>query len=103
LLRGVPTALTIYRSGSHRGPACAFLIAVPWFNWYGLTALVVFLGLKAGVAVSLSAVTVGFIAGVLIDTLVDPHRADRRYFRLNRSAGATKRGAAIPAWVIALV
>jgi uncharacterized membrane protein YraQ (UPF0718 family) len=37
-----------------------------------LTALVVFLGLKAGVAVSLSAVTVGFIAGVLIDTLVDP-------------------------------
>jgi len=45
---GIPTALTIFRSGSHRGPACAFLIAVPWFNWYGLTALVIFLGWGPG-------------------------------------------------------
>jgi uncharacterized membrane protein YraQ (UPF0718 family) len=59
---GIPTALTLYRSGSHRGPACAFLIAVPWFNWYGLTALIVFLGWRTGLAISLSAVTVGFIA-----------------------------------------
>jgi uncharacterized membrane protein YraQ (UPF0718 family) len=67
---GIPTALTLYRSGSHRGPACAFLIAVPWFNWYGLTALVIFLGWRAGLIVSLSAVTVGFVAGIFIDTIV---------------------------------
>jgi uncharacterized protein len=66
---GIPTALTLYRSGSHRGPACAFLIAVPWFNWYGLTALVIFLGWRAGLIVSLSAVAVGFVAGMLIDTV----------------------------------
>ncbi len=66
---GIPTALSLYRSGSHRGPACAFLIAVPWFNWYGLTALVIFLGWRAGVIVSLSAVAVGFIAGMLVDTV----------------------------------
>jgi uncharacterized membrane protein YraQ (UPF0718 family) len=35
----IPTAMALYRSGSRRGPACAFLIATPWFNWYGLTAL----------------------------------------------------------------
>lgn len=67
---GIPTALTLYRSGSRRGPACAFLIAVPWFNWYGLTALLIFLGWRAGFIVSLSAVMVGFLAGILIDTLV---------------------------------
>jgi uncharacterized membrane protein YraQ (UPF0718 family) len=67
---GIPAALTLYRSGSHRGPACAFLIAVPWFNWYGLTALIIFLGWRAGLIVSLSAVTVGFVAGILIDTIV---------------------------------
>ena len=66
---GVPTAVTLYRSGSRRGPACAFLIAVPWFNWYGLTALVIFLGWRAGLAVSLSAVSVAFITGAVIDTL----------------------------------
>ena len=64
---GIPTALTLYRAGSRRGPACAFLIAVPWFNWYGLIALTVFLGWRAGVMVSLSAVAVGFVAGVMID------------------------------------
>ena len=67
---GIPTALTLYRSGSRRGPACAFLIAVPWFNWYGLTALIIFLGWRAGLIVSLSAVTVGFVAGMLIDIVV---------------------------------
>ncbi len=72
---GIPTALTLYRSGSRRGPACAFLIAVPWFNWYGLTALVIFLGWRAGLTVSLSGVAVGFVAGILIDTLLghSPH------------------------------
>jgi hypothetical protein len=40
----IPTAMSLYRAGSRRGPACAFLIATPWFNWYGLTALVIFLG-----------------------------------------------------------
>lgn len=67
---GIPTALTLYRSGSHRGPACAFLIAVPWFNWYGLTALIIFLGWRAGLIVSLSAVAIGFVAGMLIDMVV---------------------------------
>jgi uncharacterized protein len=68
---GIPTALTLYRAGTRRGPACAFLIAVPWFNWYGLTALVIFLGWRAGLTVSLSAVAVGFLAGVLIDVVGD--------------------------------
>jgi uncharacterized membrane protein YraQ (UPF0718 family) len=45
------------------------LIAVPWFKWYGLTALIVFLGWRTGLVISLSAVTVGFIAGIVIDTL----------------------------------
>ena len=67
----IPTALTLFRAGSRRGPACAFLIAVPWFNWYGLTALVVFLGWRVGLVVSLSAVLVGFLGGVLIDMLGD--------------------------------
>lgn len=66
---GIPTALTLYRAGSRRGPACAFLISVPWFNWYGLTALIVFLGWRAGLIVALSAVVVGFLAGVLIDAI----------------------------------
>ena len=66
---GIPAAVALYRSGSRRGPACAFLIAVPWFNWYGLTALVIFLGWRAGLAVSLSAVGVGFLTGALIDAL----------------------------------
>jgi uncharacterized protein len=66
---GIPTALTLYRAGSRRGPASAFLISVPWFNWYGLTALIVFLGWWAGLIVALSAVVVGFLAGVLVDAL----------------------------------
>jgi uncharacterized protein len=66
---GIPTALTLYRAGCRRGPACAFLIAVPWFNWYGLTALVIFLGWQGGLAVSVSAVVVGFLAGVVIDMI----------------------------------
>jgi uncharacterized protein len=74
---GIPTALTLYRAGSRRGPACAFLIAVPWFNWYGLTALVIFLGWRAGLAVSLSAVVVGFVAGVAIDAVGDRPAARR--------------------------
>jgi len=80
---GVPTAVTLYRSGSRRGPACAFLIAVPWFNWYGLTALMIFLGWRAGLAVSLSAVGVAFITGAVIDTLdarwPSPHRTHARH------------------------
>ena len=67
----IPTALTLFRAGSRRGPSCAFLIAVPWFNWYGLTALIVFLGWRTGLMVSFSAVAVGFLGGVLIDTLGD--------------------------------
>jgi uncharacterized protein len=65
----IPTAMTLYRSGSRRGPACAFLIATPWFNWYGLTALVLFLGLRAALAVAGSAVLIAFTVGLLIDLL----------------------------------
>ena len=64
---GVPTAMSLYRFSNRRRPTCAFLISVPWFNWYGLTALVVFLGWVPAPTVSLSAVTVGFIAGLAID------------------------------------
>jgi uncharacterized membrane protein YraQ (UPF0718 family) len=65
----IPTAMALYRAGSRRGPACAFLIATPWFNWYGLTALVIFLGLRVALAVAGSAVLIGFTAGLLIDVL----------------------------------
>jgi uncharacterized membrane protein YraQ (UPF0718 family) len=66
----IPTALTLYRSGSRRGPACAFLIATPWFNWYGLTALVIFLGVQVSLAIAASAVVIAFLTGILIDLLV---------------------------------
>ncbi len=89
---GIPTALTLYRSGSRRGPACAFLIAVPWFNWYGLTALVVFLGWRAGVIVSLSAVTVGFVAGILIDTVAGHSPRVSAAPALPTAAGCTDAG-----------
>jgi uncharacterized membrane protein YraQ (UPF0718 family) len=65
----IPTALTLYRAGSRKGPACAFLIATPWFNWYGLTALVIFLGVRVSLAIAASAVVIGFCTGVLIDSL----------------------------------
>lgn len=65
----IPTAMTLYRSGSRRGPACAFLIATPWFNWYGLTALVIFLGPRAALAVAGSAVLIAFSTGVAIDVM----------------------------------
>lgn len=65
----IPTAMALYRAGSRRGPACAFLIATPWFNWYGLTALLLFLGPRATLAVAGSAVLIAFSAGLLIDLL----------------------------------
>ncbi|HEV2461606.1 MAG TPA: permease, partial [Ktedonobacterales bacterium] len=65
----IPTAMALYRAGSRRGPACAFLIATPWFNWYGLTALLLFLGPRATLAVAGSAILIAFIAGLLIDVL----------------------------------
>jgi uncharacterized membrane protein YraQ (UPF0718 family) len=71
---GIPMALTLYRSGSHRGPACAFLIAVPWFNWYGLAALVIFLGWRAALVISLSAAVIGFLAGMVIDVMLSDAR-----------------------------
>jgi uncharacterized protein len=66
----IPTALTLYRAGSRRGPACAFLIATPWFNWYGLTALVIFLGVRVSLAIAASAVLIAFATGVAIDLVV---------------------------------
>jgi uncharacterized membrane protein YraQ (UPF0718 family) len=66
----IPTALTLYRSGSRRGPACAFLIATPWFNWYGLTALAIFLGARVSLAIAASAVAIAFLTGLLIDFVV---------------------------------
>ncbi len=65
----IPTAMALYRAGSRRGPACAFLIATPWFNWYGLTTLVIFLGPRGALTVAGSAVLVAFVAGLLIDLL----------------------------------
>jgi uncharacterized membrane protein YraQ (UPF0718 family) len=65
----IPTAMALYRAGSRRGPACAFLISTPWFNWYGLTALLLFLGPRATLAVAGSAVLIAFSAGLLIDLL----------------------------------
>jgi len=70
----IPTAMALYRAGSRRGPACAFLIATPWFNWYGLAALVIFLGPRVALAVAGSAVLIGFVAGVFIDLIVPRDR-----------------------------
>ena len=70
----IPTAMVLYRAGSRRGPACAFLIATPWFNWYGLAALVIFLGPRVAAAVAGSAVLIAVLAGLLID-LLGPRRA----------------------------
>ena len=69
----IPTAMALYRAGSRRGPACAFLIATPWFNWYGLAALVIFLGPRVAVAVAGSAVLIAVAAGLLIDLLGPRH------------------------------
>ncbi len=63
----IPTAMALYRAGSRRGPACAFLIATPWFNWYGLTALIIFLGPRIALAIAGSAVLIGFVTGLLVD------------------------------------
>lgn len=69
----IPTALTLYRAGSRKGPACAFLIATPWFNWYGLAALFIFLGARVSLVIAASAVLIGFSTGVIID-LVTPRQ-----------------------------
>ena len=66
----IPTALTLYRAGSRKGPACAFLISTPWFNWYGLTALVIFLGVRISLAIAASAILIGFCTGLLVDRFV---------------------------------
>lgn len=66
----IATALTLYRGGSRKGPACVFLIANPWFNWYGLTALVIFLGVGVSLTIAASAVLIGFVTGVLIDRFI---------------------------------
>ncbi len=66
----IPTAMALFRAGSRRGPACAFLIATPWFNWYGLTALLIFLGPRAALAIAGAAVLIAIGAGLLIDLLV---------------------------------
>jgi uncharacterized protein len=70
----IPTAMTLYRAGSRRGPACALLIATPWFNWYGLTALIIFLGPQSALFIAGSAVLIGFCTGLVIDATI-PSRA----------------------------
>lgn len=87
----IPTALTLYRAGSRRGPACAFLIATPWFNWYGLTALVIFLGLRVSLAIAVSAVLIAFMTGVLID-LVIPAEPEKIAIPLKASSEACSCG-----------
>lgn len=63
----IPTAIELYRSTGRRGPACAFLIATPWFNWYGLIALSLFLGWSVAIEVALSGVLIGLVTGILVD------------------------------------
>ena len=63
----IPTAMSLFRQTQRAGPACAFLIATPWFNWYGLSALIIFLGPRNGVAVAAAAVLTGWGTGMLVD------------------------------------
>ena len=70
----IATAMALYRAGSRRGPACAFLIATPCFNWYGLIALLIVLSPAVALAVAGSAAVAGFGTGLVID-LVGPHQA----------------------------
>ncbi|MGK9453240.1 permease [Acidithiobacillus caldus] len=63
----IPTALALWRGGSRPGPACAFLIATPWFNWYGLVALWIFLGWQMALVVAGSGVLIAFLTGMIID------------------------------------
>lgn len=66
----IPTALSLYRQGAGRGPAAAFLISTPWFNFYGLGSLAVFLGVRVALLVGLSSVVVAFLTGIIIDRFV---------------------------------
>ena len=67
----IPTATELYRATGRRGPACAFLIATPWFNWYGVIALAVFLGWPLAGAIAVCGVLVGTATGLFVD-LVAP-------------------------------
>ncbi|GEM_PF-5893279 len=71
----IPTAIELHRATGRRGPACAFLIATPWFNWYGLIALVVFLGWPLAVAIAACGVSIGAVTGLLVDRLGGAVRA----------------------------
>jgi len=68
----IPTAIELYRATGRRGPACAFLIATPWFNWYGLIALGVFLGWPLAAAIAGSGVLIGATTGLLVDGIGTP-------------------------------
>jgi uncharacterized protein len=61
----IPTAMALYRAGSRRGRACAFLIATPWFNWYGLTALLIFLRPTGTLAVAGSVLLIATSTSIL--------------------------------------
>lgn len=63
----IPTAVELYRATGRRGPASAFLIATPWFNWYALVALFVFLGWRFALSISLCAVVIAIVTGMAVD------------------------------------
>jgi uncharacterized protein len=89
----IPTALTLYRAGSRKGPACAFLIATPWFNWYGVAALVIFLGVRVSLAIAASAVLIAFATGLLIDLLL-PTQPEKKLLPLTLQTVSCSGGAA---------
>lgn len=63
----IPAAIELHRATGRRGPACAFLIATPWFNWYGLIALVVFLGWQLAGIIAACGILIGTTTGLLVD------------------------------------
>lgn len=65
----IPTAIELYRSTGRKGPASAFLIATPWFNWYALIALTIFLGWQFAIAVAFCGILIGIITGCAVDFL----------------------------------
>lgn len=93
----IPTAVSLWRTGKRPGPACAFLIATPWFNWYALIALGVLLGWTMAGVVAMTAVLTAFTAGMTVDLMAGGRRRARAVVPAAKPFPAMQGAAAVPA------